>query len=923
MKKKQNRLLPNLNRLSFLILLFFINFSFCQNRQIFKELLNFDLTSDQIIVKADSLIHGFKANKADSLEYIYYDYSYWLSNIQENEKAISSAELAVKTAQKKTESNINLIQALIVNLAYCYNLNDQHIKSIEAYEDAIHLDNSSYRALLSYIGIADKYYDLKNYHKAYDFYEVTTKVVPPEERNLAILRNAYENLMQLSFFFKSSEDLKKGDRYGRIADSLASITNTSLERSFYIKLNIALMNNEKQNLNYEEAKKFYIEALSIAEQLNDTDKIATVFFRLGDLYNLIDEEESIKYYQKSLEIADIKDIRLVNDLYYGLGQVYSIKEEYEKSLGYRYQALKILTERDFDRFDQIDNEFLINFEYKIRLFKNLQQLALAYLNYYEESKNKDFLNKALLYFNMCDILVDAIQTDNTIFKSRTFWREISTDLYGKAIKICYLLDNKERAFYFMEKNKALLLLEDISSKRFEKFELESHPNKAKILNTKKKIAVLEAVLNDKDQLSKHQLDSLKKKKIDFDIEYSILKRDLNVKKLDTDVLILPLDEITKNLGEDEIVIEYHISVDYDHVIYEGEEKGYVLILTNKKQYLLEINELDELKKDVLDLLELYKSPYKKDEDVHILNEKSYAVFDKIFPTDDIKALIKNKKLTIIPDNYLSLLPFEALSTTRDINTYLIQQAEIHYLYSNSFQQGIKKTPSGRIECSVIAPVNFENQNLVSLINSKEEASSVLNYYSGSVLFGKEATKANFINTVNESSSGIVHIASHANAERESSPWIAFNDEKISLEELYLLENNASLVVLNGCNTSVGKQEIGEGIMSLARGFFYSGSQSVISSLWSIDDRSTAEITDSFYKNLSNGQTKSQALHNAKISFLNSHDSFETAPHFWASLILLGENDVLKPNDTSYWPVYLISIVILILIFFFLRKKYTR
>ena len=48
--------------------------------------------------------------------------------------------------------------------------------------------------------------------------------------------------------------------------------------------------------------------------------------------------------------------------------------------------------------------------------------------------------------------------------------------------------------------------------------------------------------------------------------------------------------------------------------------------------------------------------------------------------------------------------------------------------------------------------------------------------------------------------------------------------KITLDELYFTQNNASLVVQSGCNTTLGKQEVGEGVMSLTRGFFYSGAK---------------------------------------------------------------------------------------------------
>ena len=87
-------------------------------------------------------------------------------------------------------------------------------------------------------------------------------------------------------------------------------------------------------------------------------------------------------------------------------------------------------------------------------------------------------------------------------------------------------------------------------------------------------------------------------------------------------------------------------------------------------------------------------------------------------------------------------------------------------------------------------------------------------------------------------------------------------------------------------------------MSLARGFFYSGAQSVVATLWNIDDQSTTEIMTQFYKNLREGSSKSRALHLAKLSYLENHSLSEISPHYWASFVLLGENDTIS-SKRSY------------------------
>jgi len=98
-----------------------------------------------------------------------------------------------------------------------------------------------------------------------------------------------------------------------------------------------------------------------------------------------------------------------------------------------------------------------------------------------------------------------------------------------------------------------------------------------------------------------------------------------------------------------------------------------------------------------------------------------------------------------------------------------------------------------------------------------------------------------------------------------------------------------MVVLRACNTGVGLSYSGEGILSLARGFIYSGSQSVIMSLWEIEDRSGTEIVKEFYRNLKNGDSKSNALTRARVRYMKNADQLRSHPYFWSSLVIYGNN----------------------------------
>jgi CHAT domain-containing protein len=111
------------------------------------------------------------------------------------------------------------------------------------------------------------------------------------------------------------------------------------------------------------------------------------------------------------------------------------------------------------------------------------------------------------------------------------------------------------------------------------------------------------------------------------------------------------------------------------------------------------------------------------------------------------------------------------------------------------------------------------------------------------------------------------------------------DGFLQVREIYNLDLDADLVVLSACQTGNGTLEKGEGLVGLTRSFFHAGAQSILSSIWSINDRSTASFMEDFYSSLSRGQDKSGALRVAKLNMLRSPHAH---PFNWAGFILNGD-----------------------------------
>ncbi|MBI1745934.1 MAG: CHAT domain-containing protein [Acidobacteria bacterium] len=146
---------------------------------------------------------------------------------------------------------------------------------------------------------------------------------------------------------------------------------------------------------------------------------------------------------------------------------------------------------------------------------------------------------------------------------------------------------------------------------------------------------------------------------------------------------------------------------------------------------------------------------------------------------------------------------------------------------------------------------------------------------------------------------IVHFATHGflNSEHPELSGLVLSlvDEQgapqngfLQLHKIYNLDLPAELVVLSGCQTALGKEIKGEGLVGLTRGFMYAGASRVMASLWQVEDRATAELMAHFYRGLLGRERLSPAaaLRQAQIAMWKTK-GWE-APYYWAAFTLQGE-----------------------------------
>ena len=103
-------------------------------------------------------------------------------------------------------------------------------------------------------------------------------------------------------------------------------------------------------------------------------------------------------------------------------------------------------------------------------------------------------------------------------------------------------------------------------------------------------------------------------------------------------------------------------------------------------------------------------------------------------------------------------------------------------------------------------------------------------------------------------------------------------------------NEVDLIVLSACQSGLGDIDASEGVFGLQRSFKLSGANSLVMSLWKVNDDATRILMTEMYKNLYSGQTKREALANAQLALRSYNNGIYDRPEFWAAFVLLDALD---------------------------------
>jgi CHAT domain-containing protein len=235
-----------------------------------------------------------------------------------------------------------------------------------------------------------------------------------------------------------------------------------------------------------------------------------------------------------------------------------------------------------------------------------------------------------------------------------------------------------------------------------------------------------------------------------------------------------------------------------------------------------------------------------------------------------------RRLIVVPHRALHYVPFQALY---DGTSYVIERREIGYAPSATVLRYCLARPRHPLNHAVLLGLADEQTPHVR----NELAALAPLFPTATVLLNDQATLAAL--HAQAASADVLHLACHGQFRPDNPLFSSLRlaDGWLTVRDAYGLELNCGLVALSACETGTSAVARGDELIGLARGFFSAGAPTLLVSLWTVDDESTAALMTSFYTRLQAGDRPAAALRYAQCALLRDHPH----PFFWSPFVLLG------------------------------------
>ncbi|NES17928.1 MAG: CHAT domain-containing protein [Symploca sp. SIO3E6] len=714
-----------------------------------------------------------------------------------------SLAIARKISDREGEANS------LNNLGSVYFSQGQYQQAINKHEESLAIkreigDSRGETKCLGNLGLT--YHCLGQYQQAIDYHEqslTTAQEIGDRLGEATVFGNLGLTYRSLGQYQQSIKNYKRQLLITReIGDRLGEAT---------VLGNLGLTHYFREK--YQEAINKYQESLAIAQKIGYRAGEAACLGNLGNAYYSRGQcQQAIEYHQQSLMISqEIGDRRGEASTLGHLGMVYYAQKQYQQAIDYHKQQLNIA--RDIG--------------YQLGEGASLNNLGLAFLESGRLAEAEENLRQGI-----------------------KVWESIRTSLGSNDTNKVSIFDTQTAAYQLLQKvlvtqNKPLAALEIAERGRARAFVelLEEQLAKKKLPNPEQLTVLSISKIREIAQAQKTTL-----------VEYSVIfAEELYI------WVICPDGEI------------YFRSVELESLEKQPSSSSLLSELVLQARKSLGIAEKLQ---DIVTGSSIEARPNFNSISSPLKQLYQYL----IAPISDLLPSNSTATVVFIPQKVLFLLPFSALQDSK--GKFLIEQHTIITVPSIQVLALTSKPRSKVVKEKFLAtlivgnpkmptiPLSQPPQTLASLPGAEVEAKAIASLLQTKALLGERATKSKVVEQLPKAK--LIHLATHGllgDIKQLGVPGaIALapseNDGFLTSGEILELELCAELVVLSACSTGQGRIT-GDGIIGLSRSFIAAGVDSLIVSLWSVNDQSTAFLMVKFYQILQQGITATIALNQAQ------------------------------------------------------------
>jgi len=850
------------------------------------------------------------------------EYYYARNNLTHSLDSYKNAiELWKEVKDVKQEANT------LLNLAYLYLKQNEYSTGFDALNSALakwqEVGDLRGQAF-TYKAIGRFYNEINEKQKALDSFQKAEKLFADDLdyaekaslfNGIAIVYESFgEWKLAMNYRIRAFELFQKEDHlYGQLA------TLPDLAQLSYL------------TEDFSSSENYLLKGEKLASKIKDNFYLALVYEQFGNLYLKKEEfEKSLAYFQKSLSSFQAKSQkRQTSRVLKKIGQIYENQNDIAAARKYFLESLE-LNKQVKDKFDEADTLYHLA---RLDHLENKEENALFSMQSsidVTESFYTDIINSKLKSTYISNVFDRYELYINLLIKKHN---KLPNENYAV------------QALQTAEKSRARSMLENLSLTEAD-FTKDASPE---IVKREKEIRVLLNSKADKlTDLLSNNADKAETEKLDNEInelEHELEEIKATLKQNS------PIYSAIKNPAPFDVAGFQRDILDENSLLLEfsfGKEESYLWLVgkTEINSYILPPREqieshIEKLRESLAsremrqgESVENYQARVSEAEDIYKYESKQLS--DKLF--GQIADRLSNKRLIIVPDGKLHYFPIAALpfpNSTDNLPILLTNEtiyepsaATLALLMRNGkkisaapknllvFSDPIFSNQDARIvatadikdetrpEIGLLRAEKFRlAESLASLVRlnaSQDEADAIMQIIGDSesiALSGAAATRERALDA-SIADYKIIHFATHGfiKEERPELSGIVLSqvDEAgqsrngvVRLQDIYAMNLLADAVVLSACNTGIGKEVKGEGLLSLNNAFLQTGAKSVVSSLWKVEDYAARELMKNFYRELTSGTvTTAEALRRAQIK-LRQNPQYKS-PFYWAAFTVQGD-----------------------------------